>query len=130
MFDEWDWLKQLYDFGKNVGSDSLAPWINRALPHLVSPTARMVRTHTPAVRRVAGNQVRDVLTFLRGIPQNLRNPWLWPAFLAIPVSIGMQATQWSAMVEVAGGALASLYIGAAIYFIIRGSGPRIVNRFR
>jgi hypothetical protein len=118
MEDPQFW-KQIWDFFKSVVSNTLAPWINRLLPHLISPTVRMVRTHTPAVRRVAGNQARDVLAPLRGMPQHLRNPWLWPVFLAIPVGIGMETTQWGATVELAGGAQATVYLCVAAFLIVK-----------
>ena len=94
--DDPEFWKQLWDFFKSVVSDTVAPWVNRALPYLVSPTVRMVRTQTPTVRRVASNQTRDVMARLRGTSQHLRNPWLWPMFLALPVGIGMETTRWGA----------------------------------
>ena len=130
MFDDPELWKEMWDFIKSVTSDTAAPWVNRALPHLVSPTIRMVRNHAPNLRRVVAGQFTDTLVFVRGMPRLLGNRWLLPMTAAIPVGIGMEATQWGATAEVAGGALASLYACAAVYFIIRGGGQRIVNRFR
>ena len=62
-------LKQLWDFGKNVVSDTLAPWVNRALPHFVSPTVRIARTHTPAASRFVR---RELVSFGDALAELLR----------------------------------------------------------
>ena len=123
-------LKEIWDFVKSVTSDTIAPWVNRALPHMVSPTVKMARAHSPKVRRWTAVQVREILVSVREMPQILRNPWLWPLFLALTVGVGMEATRWAATVEVAGGAVVSVYACAALYFIIRGGVQRVVNRSR
>ena len=128
--DDPELWKPIWEFFKSVVSDTLAPWVNRALPHLVSPALKMVRTHTPAVRRVAGNQVKDVLTVLRGMLPYLRNPWLWPMVAAIPLCVAFGGTPWDETAGLALGALASIYVCAAMYFILRSSVQRVVSRLR
>ena len=130
VFDEWEWLKQLWDFGKSLTSDSLAPWVNRALPHLVSPTLRMVRTHAPRVRRVAAGQAKEILDLVWEIPRRLRNPWLWPLFLIATVGVGIEYTRWDWTVEPARAVVGSVYICAAVYQFVLGGIDRFSRRFR
>lgn len=52
--DEFDFLKQTWDFAKNLASDSAAPWVNRALPHLVSPLFKYVHPRLSLVRSGLG----------------------------------------------------------------------------
>ena len=126
--DNPEFWKPIWDFLENLVSDTLAPWVNRALPHLVSPTVKLVRTHTSRVRRVAAGQGREVMALLREAPQSLRNPWLWPLFLTLTTGVGMGNTRWAETVEIAGGAIVSLYVCAAVYFIIRGGVERVANK--
>ena len=104
--EDLEFLSQLWDFIKSVASYTIAPWVNC---RLVCPTIRLVKPHIPKVRRVAAGQAREVVALLREAPRFLRNPWLWPIFLTITVGIGMEATRWAEMVEVIGGAAASVY---------------------
>ena len=127
MIDDPEFWKRIGDFLENLVSDTLAPWVNRFLPYLVSPALKMIRTHTPAVRRVAAGQAREVSGLIRQIPKHSRNLWLWPMLLTIPIGIGMEATQWGGMAELAGGALASVYVCAGAYLIVRGGVERIAR---
>ena len=86
---------------------------------------------TPERRADATRWFIGMLAFLRELMlPGLRNPWTWPLFLAIPVGIGMEFTRWAGMVELAGGALASVYVCAGAYRIVRGGVDRINQRLR
>ena len=60
-----------------------------------------------------------MMTLIQITPSYLRNPWLWPLFLAIPVGIGMENTRWEEMVELAGGGLVIVYLCAAAFLIVK-----------
>lgn len=60
------------------------------------------------------------LALFREILPVVRCPWMWPMFLAIPVGIGLDGTRWGGTVEAAGGALATVYLCAAVLYIARG----------
>ena len=98
----WPLLKQIWDFGESVASDTLAPWVNRAMPHLVSPAFRMVRAHTPAVRRIASRQlasVRDALIDLLRIYRRNRIAQVGGVILVAGIALGeTPAALWAPVV--------------------------------
>ena len=60
-----------------------------------------------------------LLTLKQITPSYLLSPWVWPMFLVIPVGIGMEATRWGGMVELAGGALVMVFLCAAAFLIVK-----------
>ena len=109
-------MLELWEFCKNVAAEiastltiavSLAAWQIRKSDSRAKCRAALVRSLAPA---------RAVI---RAMSPVVRRPWMWP-MLAIPVGIGLETTRWAATVEVAGGALATLYLCAAAIYIVQG----------